>query len=193
MRPVFLDTEAQRRRAVAWVVDLTANTPLAPKRYERQLLARYESGELSIDQVIELLEVSTYQILYRSRATFPPSEAQLHELLEQSRRHNAAAGITGLLLYSDGRYVQVLEGPRDKVRALYARIREDPRHSHLVTVSEGPGPTRWFTQWSMGLGHVANSAAARALDTMLAQDLDPSTEVDYSLLRALLQAFRVTR
>ncbi|HEX8658114.1 MAG TPA: BLUF domain-containing protein, partial [Hymenobacter sp.] len=120
------------------------------------------------------------------------TEAQLCELLEQSRRHNAAAGITGLLLYSDGRYVQVLEGPRDKVRALYARIRKDPRHSHLVTICEGPGPTRWFTQWSMGLGYVAKPAAARALDTMLAQDVDPNTEVDYSLLRALLQAFGVT-
>jgi hypothetical protein len=47
--------------------------------------------------------------------------------------------------------VQVLEGPEAAVRALYACIRQAPRHSHVVTVSEGPGPGRRFGAWGRGL------------------------------------------
>jgi hypothetical protein len=69
--------EVQRRRAVAATVAFTVNTPLAPKRYERQLLARYQAGELSIDEVLALLDSSLYHVLYRSRATQAPTEADL--------------------------------------------------------------------------------------------------------------------
>ena len=146
--------EATRRRAVAAAVGLTANTPLAPKRYERQLLARYQTGELTIDDVLALLEQSTYHVLYRSRATQAPTETDLQALLEQSRTYNTHQQITGLLLYSDGQYVQLVEGSEAVVRSLYARIRVDPRHTQVVTLSDGPGPQRWFADWHMAFGHV---------------------------------------
>jgi hypothetical protein len=146
--------EAVHRRAVAAAVSLTANTPLAPKRYERQLLALYQTGELSIDEVLTRLEESPYHVLYRSRATHAPTEADLQALLEWSRTYNAAHNITGLLLYSDGRFVQLFEGPEATVRALYARIQRDPRHTHVVTLSDGPGPQRWFDDWHMAFGQV---------------------------------------
>lgn len=193
MQPSSSNTEAYRSRAVAWAVALTADTPLAPRRYERQLLTQYQQGTLTIDQVTELLDASVYQVLYRSRATCPLNEAQIQHLLEKSRRHNAGQGISGLLLYSDGRFVQALEGPEDAVRTLYAKIQQDARHSQVVTVSEGPGPARRFAEWSMGLGHVASPAVVRALETVLAQESEPGTSPDDSLLQALLQAFGVER
>ncbi|WP_310396746.1 BLUF domain-containing protein [Hymenobacter sp.] len=187
------DTEVQRRRAVAWAVALTADTPLAPQRYERALLARYQEGTLTLDQVIDLLDACVYQVLYRSRATRPFNENQLQQLIEKSRRHNAEHGITGLLLYSESRFVQVLEGPQDAVRAVYARVQQDSRHTQVVTVSEGPTPVRRFAEWSMGLGHAAGPAVVRALETVVTQEIEPGTLPDDSLLQALLQAFGVER
>ncbi|MBF9239299.1 BLUF domain-containing protein [Hymenobacter sp. BT683] len=140
---------------------------------------------------MNLLDVSQYHVLYRSLATQPFTETQLEDLLASARPFNAANQLTGLLLYSEGRFVQVLEGPEAAVRALYARIQQDPRHNHVVTVSEGPGPGRRFGEWGMAFGRVAGPAVVRAFDTVLAQDPVPGTPTDSALLLALLQAFGV--
>ena len=79
----------QRQRAVAMAVALTTNTPLAPQRYERYLLALYQRGILMIEEVVELLDLSVYQVLYHSRATKLPSESDLPALLDYSRHFNA--------------------------------------------------------------------------------------------------------
>ncbi len=145
---------AARRRAVAAAIALTANTPLAPKRYERQLLARYQAGTLTIDEVLARLDTSIYHVLYHSRATSVPTETDLLALLDWSHTYNAQQQLTGLLLYSDGQFVQLLEGPEAAVRDLYRRIQQDTRHTQVVTLSDGPGPQRWFTEWSMAFGQV---------------------------------------
>ena len=148
------DTEAVRRRAVAFAIALTIDTPLAPKRYERHLLDRYQRGELSIEDVSGLLDASTYHVFYRSQATATPTEAHLQALLEWSRAYNAQHDITGLLLYSDGRFAQVIEGEKAQIHALFERIQQDARHQHVVTLSEGPAPHRWFADWRMAFGHL---------------------------------------
>lgn len=191
MKSFDSDSEVQRRRLVARAVAVTANTALAPRRYERQLLDRYQQGELTIEQVVSLLDASVYQVLYRSVAVQPFAEAELHSLLENARSFNVRQGLTGILLYSDGRFVQLLEGAEQPVRQLYARIQQDPRHTQVVTVSEGPGPGRRFADWSMGFGRVAGPEVAAALDTVLGQELMPAPEVAEPYLLALLQAFGV--
>ncbi|MGI4736144.1 MAG: BLUF domain-containing protein [Janthinobacterium lividum] len=180
--------ESRRRRAVAMAVGLTANTPLAPKRYERQLLGRYQTGELTIDDVLARLASSTYHVLYRSRATQSPTETDLQALLEQSRTYNAAQQITGLLLYSDGQFVQVVEGPEAEVRSLYARIQADPRHTQVVTVSDGPGPQRWFGDWHMAFGYVDAPEVYQLLGAVENQTLPLVPLVDPHL-QTLLHAF----
>jgi hypothetical protein len=184
-----LDTVAQRRHAVAFAVALASGTALAPQRYERDLLALFEAGVLDLDEVDELLDQSIYQVLYHSRATQPPSEADLRAILSQAEDHNARHQITGLLLYSAGRYVQVLEGAQADVQALYARISHDPRHEQVVTVREGPGPQRRFAEWSMGFGHVAAPEVDRVLDAVLAPQPPTGLRVDDARLQALLEAF----
>ncbi|MDJ0364481.1 BLUF domain-containing protein [Hymenobacter sp. H14-R3] len=185
------ESEDQRRRAITAAVALTANTPQAPQRYERQLLSRYQRGEINIEQVISLLDNSIYQVLYHSQATGTVSEAQLQSLLAEARGFNTRHQLTGILLYSDGRFVQLLEGPEPAVRALYAKIQQDPRHTQVVTVSEGPGPSRRFADWSMGLGRTAGPAAAQALDALLVQENLPAPELAEPYLHALLRAFGV--
>jgi hypothetical protein len=188
MADLPLSPEARRRRAVATAVWLTANTPLAPTRYERQLLARYQTGELRIDEVLAHLEQSTYHVLYHSRATTAPTEANLQALLERSRSYNAHQQITGLLLCSDGRFVQLVEGPEAAVRALYARIQADPRHTQVVTLSEGPGPQRWFANWHMAFGHVDASDLREVLGAVETQAL-PQAPIEDPHLQTLLHAF----
>lgn len=191
MRAFDSDSQTERSRIVARAVAVTANTALAPQRYERQLLARYQQGELTIEQVISLLDTSTYQVLYHSVAVQPFTEAQLQAMLVKARVFNGRHSLTGILLYSDGRFVQLLEGDEQLVRQLYTRIQQDPRHTQVVTVSEGPGPGRRFADWSMGLGRVAGTEVVEALDTVLGQEVVPAPEVAEPYLLALLQAFGV--
>ncbi len=170
--------EVRRRQAVAAAVALTANAPVAPKRYERQLLAHYQAGDLTIDEVLELLDKSIYHVLYRSRATHALTEADLQALLVVSRTFNAHHQLTGVLLYSDGQFVQLIEGLEEVVQALYARIQQDPRHTQVVTMSDGPGPQRWFSEWSMAFGHVdatelhhmSQAAETQTLPLLLIED-----------------------
>lgn len=72
--------------------------------------------------------------------------------MEQAQAYNAAHQLTGLLCYSrEGQFVQVLEGPAQEVRALYAKIQRDARHGRVVTLSDQASPTRWFAEWAMAL------------------------------------------
>lgn len=104
--------------------------------------------------MLELLETSVYHVFYRSLARPGLSQDDLDALLAWSRSYNAAHELTGLLLYSDARFVQVLEGSETAVRTLFTRIQQDTRHTQVVTLSEGPGPQRWFAEWSMRFGYV---------------------------------------
>jgi hypothetical protein len=77
--------------------------------------------------------------------------ADLRALVGKSAAHNKAAGITGLLLLTGDRFLQVLEGPSDAVNRLYGRIIRDKRHHDLQLLSfEQIGPT-YFDDWSMHL------------------------------------------
>ncbi|UYZ63641.1 BLUF domain-containing protein [Hymenobacter weizhouensis] len=187
-QPTFTTPE-QRRRAVAWAVALTTGTPLAPQRYERHLLALYQEGTLTIEEVVDLLNLSVFQVLYHSRAVGPASIAQLEALLEWSRGFNAEHQITGLLLYSEGRYVQALEGAEVDVRALFGRIQRDTRHEQVVTIYEGPGPQRRFADWRMGFGQVAAPAVDQVLGALQASEPGPVLAVEDPHLQSLVEAF----
>lgn len=91
-----------------------------------------------------------HHIVYQSTAVGQPTTADLKFLLQQSRFNNQRLNITGLLLHGNGEYLQVLEGSYDAVHALYATIRTDYRHTHVITLSDGPIETRVFNDWSMG-------------------------------------------
>ena len=56
LQPSDLKQRDKRERAVAWALTLTRNTRLAPKQHEQQLLNQFVAGELSLDEVITLLE-----------------------------------------------------------------------------------------------------------------------------------------
>ena len=76
------------------------------------------------------------------------------QLLRRSRAHNEPAGITGVLLYGASQFLQVLEGPAEVVRPLYARIAADPRHSRFEKLADGPVARREFADWHMSFALV---------------------------------------
>jgi hypothetical protein len=85
-----------------------------------------------------------------SRGGAPAPAPALERILETARRENARLGVTGLLLYHDGCFFQVLEGEEADVRAVYARIARDPRHSGLILLQQTRAAARCFPEWSMG-------------------------------------------
>jgi hypothetical protein len=90
-----------------------------------------------------------YSIVYISTAIADFGEADLLQLLKRARGFNERAGITGVLMYGGGRFVQVLEGCPTAVRCLYARIEADPRHGCLEVLANGFVERRDFSGWHM--------------------------------------------
>jgi hypothetical protein len=80
--------------------------------------------------------------------------SQVREILATARRVNAERGVTGVLLFSDHCFAQVLEGPPDAVATVYAAIQRDPRHRDLVVLHDHPVNRRSFGAWSMGFGGI---------------------------------------
>jgi hypothetical protein len=89
-------------------------------------------------------------MLYRSKEAYEMDAADLLKLLFDARAHNAAQGITGLLLHHGGRFMQVLEGPREAVQGLYRRIAQDARQLDPVVEIDQAADVRLFPDWSMG-------------------------------------------
>jgi hypothetical protein len=90
-----------------------------------------------------------YSITYVSSATHLFTGAQLRDLLEQARDRNSREGLTGLLLYKGGNFMQVLEGGRQAVENARMRIEADPRHRGMLILLQGEIPCRAFPEWSM--------------------------------------------
>ncbi len=97
-------------------------------------------------------------VIYVSIANEPFSGADLVELLNVSRRNNELSGITGMLLYKERRFPQILEGDEHAVRQTYERILRDLRHRDAVTLLEGERSEREFEEWSMAFKHLDDGA-----------------------------------
>lgn len=91
-----------------------------------------------------------YYLVYASSAVAPFTKDDLRALLATSRANNAELGVTGMLLYKDGNFMQALEGGELTVRDLYAKIASDPRHKGEIILLQGTTEGRQFPDWSMG-------------------------------------------
>lgn len=94
--------------------------------------------------------MSLVQLIYVSSVTSELSDAELDRILESSVRHNAEQEITGLLLYAEGNFMQVLEGSEAAIDETYGRICADARHKNLVLLSREVIENRQFSRWHMG-------------------------------------------
>jgi len=94
------------------------------------------------------------QIAYISTATKPMTTEQLIDLLKQSFKNNAATGVTGILIFGNATFLQVLEGEERVVDGLYEKIKKDPRHSSPSLLHRKPIERRQYDDWTMGFKRV---------------------------------------
>ena len=132
-------------------------------------------------------------LVYVSSAVTPFTPSELVDLLAKSHENNGKLDISGMLLYKDGNFMQVLEGEEEPVRALYAKISGDGRHRGLLTLLEGPLTQRQFPDWSMGFRDLsaADVLAVPGYDEFLNTPLtDPRFASDPTRCQKLLTTFK---
>jgi hypothetical protein len=95
--------------------------------------------------------MSIYRVLYTSQCSPEVNEEEVFKIIKHAQEKNTAQGITGMMLYVDDNFIQVLEGEKEQVKALYQKISMDQRHFAIKTVLEGFIPKRLFENWTMGL------------------------------------------
>ena len=129
------------------------------------------------------------RLMYASRATQAVNQEELLAILRKSKANNPAVGITGVLCFSEGIYLQALEGGRSAVNKLYDRIVADPRHSDVELLSYEEIGERRFAGWSMGQVNLARLNPALLLKYSEKPALDPfavSGRVSMALFEELM-------
>jgi hypothetical protein len=130
------------------------------------------------------------RLLYASRTTSEIDEALVTSILEHSRKHNLEHGITGVLCTaSPGNvFLQLLEGGRAAVNALYASIVRDPRHRDVTLLDYGEIDERRFGSWRMGrvkLNRINQGSILRFSETSVLDPFSMSGKTALALLDEL--------
>lgn len=99
---------------------------------------------------LESLDPRLLRVTYASRAADWLSRDDLRDIAASAQRRNAALGLTGLLLYFDNDFLQILEGAEPVVEQLYEVIEADPRNKWVTRLASERVLRRAFADWSMG-------------------------------------------
>ena len=134
---------------------------------------------------------------YTSRYRGLEPDADLASIAAAASRNNPALGVTGVLLYDAGRFIQVLEGPREGIYALQRRLLADTRHSELVELFEVECPVRTFSEWEMRAYRVDTHAPMTSPEVVALRDayvgvFRPSARDFLTLIQTYLKS-RATR
>lgn len=127
--------------------------------------------------------------MYASRAVAAIDQEELLAILRKSKTRNPGLGITGVLCFSEGIFLQVLEGGRGAVNRLYNRIATDPRHADVELLSYEEIGERRFAGWSMGQVNMGRLNPALLLKYSESATLDPyavSGKVSMALFEELV-------
>ena len=129
------------------------------------------------------------RMIYVSRAVNPSSGSPTDSILASSREHNLSSGITGILCYGGGIYLQAIEGGRNQVNNLYAQIVSDKRHTDVVLLNYEEIAERRFGGWTMGQVNLSKLNTSVVLKYSELPVLDPyavSGHVSLALLEELM-------
>ena len=133
------------------------------------------------------------RLLYCSRAVDTSPEA-IEAILTQSRQHNPTSGITGILCYGGGIFLQAIEGGRMQVSELFGHIMKDPRHKDVALLSFEEIFERRFGGWSMGQVNISKVNHSILLKYSEKPELDPygvSGRVSLALLEDLMASAQI--
>ena len=102
-----------------------------------------------------------FYLIYISTAIEGLSEQDIENILERSRDLNEKNDITGILIYHENSFIQMLEGEEEAVIETYGRIVEDERHFRVTKMFSGPSDKRYFPDWKMAYESVDESLAEK--------------------------------
>ena len=134
-------------------------------------------------------------VIYVSTASHKLTTDELDRILDQSRRNNQQGSITGMLLYADGNFIQVVEGESDAIDRLLGRLQQDDRHQDIVVIARYGIRERQFPTWSMRfrrLGAPEPQALGSAFSDLKAPIFNDAAVRRSSLAHRLLEGFRLT-
>jgi len=129
------------------------------------------------------------RLLYVSRSVKPETPEQTEAILNSSREHNIGNGITGVLCFGGGIYLQAIEGGRNQVNALYSHIVKDTRHKDVVILDYQEISERRFGGWTMGhvrLDKLNPSIVLKYSETPVLDPYSVSGQVSFALLEELM-------
>jgi blue light- and temperature-responsive anti-repressor len=101
------------------------------------------------------------QCIYASAAQNEFSKDDLSALLKDARQNNYEKNVSGMLLYQNRAFFQILEGPAQEVNKLYEKISLDPRHFRITKILETTIEERSFAEWTMGYANVTYTDLAK--------------------------------
>lgn len=138
------------------------------------------------------MEDTIHQLVYISAAEKKFSEQELQDLLIKARNNNESLGVSGMLLFHEGSFIQALEGPKEQVEMLYEKIGNDDRHSETRVLFRGDVPERAFDNWSMGFYRSRQSSEQNleGFHKFLKSGFRREDKADQSLARKALLQFR---
>jgi hypothetical protein len=135
------------------------------------------------------------QMSYLSQASVPMSADQLLALLMQCRTNNVSRGLTGMLLYGNGTFLQVIEGDEAVVDRLLGTIEADPRHVGMRRLSRKTIEHRQYADWSMGFERVTDDGLRQVdgLRDFSVRDFNVETLADrQDVIDSLMDQYRIT-
>ncbi|WP_254898851.1 BLUF domain-containing protein [Stenotrophomonas sp. NA06056] len=100
------------------------------------------------------MDMPLHAYAYVSTARAGLDVPELDALLADATAFNRMAGVTGVLMFDGSRFLQYIEGPRDGLASVQARISNARRHGSVTQLAAGPIPARWFPRWTMANRHV---------------------------------------
>lgn len=135
--------------------------------------------------------MSAYKLFYVSNATDELKDNGIDTILEASRKNNPAQGITGILLFRSGIFLQLLEGEKAAVDALYEKIQKDPRHSNVINLFTIEDEKRLFDDWAMGFCELGDLDVKMVIEVLSWNKLiNAATDIDSNLILHMLERFK---
>lgn len=128
-----------------------------------------------------------YTICYVSSAKPDLSKEQLESLFSATQQYNISEDISGILLYESGKFLQVLEGPKELLTSLYTKIEEDDRHENIFLILKSNTRKRVFEDYSSRFSIVKSKEDLQKIETYLNQIEDAIPNLRY--VKGVLEPF----
>lgn len=141
IKPNYMDEKLLKNKLIAAISK-------ADRKLLRILAAVIKAYRFE-EEITNPIEENLYRLVYTSARLKNCSEEDIEQILEISRRNNAKINVTGILIHTKDRFLQVLEGDKDVVTSLYHKIEKDDRHGGSIMRFCEPVDQRYFSGWDM--------------------------------------------